>query len=600
MRTIFQKIIAKGLIFKAIKANVLIKKSLINNLLSDIPSKHGIWLEAITSQDDLIALESATRGLEFALSDKSLSVKTLSKIIDETAYKTRPILVKLSQQFIRFEFMNSNLENNMLAVVYGFHKQLYDSYITLLNYFCSNPNQHTKNTVNLYMHGAVNQAFEMLKWRSFVNLGLAPNIWLQIHKILEVADKNQLLNDRLSTELITSEEVNSEVFSTSATLSSLLVQTYMLDSLQQANLSRQGVDIACKLLKQELLDVEISHEFNPIDYLFFVDLEKDFGAKRIRHLHPNNNLTDTCMYWQIDALETTIQNIMSELSHHSAAESGAESESLLTDLTIEPHQIKTAKETFSAILREWSRDHYVRQRRKETRRKVTVIANVLRGIEEVSERIKSQDNIQPNQNIKLNHSIKFSADNRFLEDKLRNQPLFKPTHNTLNHTSHHHHWVIVDESNRGLGAVASRELSHWIKVGKLVGLVLANSKQEMIIAVIKSIRPKENRQMQVGMEILSHHAKWVQMRPANQATDNLQSDDSESLDYQATSTSTSFTGLYLPIEAGLSLKSMLILPRIDFVSHMDYEISIAGMLDQVTLSESVDSRDDWVKIVYPR
>lgn len=600
MRSIFQKIIAKGLIFKVIKANVLIKKSLIHNLLSDIPGKHAIWLETINSQEDLIALESATRGLEFALSDKSLSVKTLSKIIDETAYKTRPILVKLSQQFIRFEFMNSNLENNMLAIVYSFHKQLYDSYITLLNYFCSNPNQHTKNTVNLYMHGAVNQAFEMLKWRSFVNLGLAPNIWLQIHKILEVADKNQLLNDYVTTELLNSEEVEGELFSTSATLSSLLVQTYMLDSLQQANLSRQGVDLACKLLKQELLDVEIFNEFNPINYLFFVDSEKDVGAKRIRHLHPNNSLTDTCMYWQIDALELTIQNIMSELSHHSSAESAADSESLLTHLNIEPHQIKTAKETFSAILREWSRDHYVRQRRKETRRKVTVIANVLRGIEEVSEHIKSQDNIQPNQNTKLTHSIKYSADNRFLEDKWRNQPLFKSTHNTLNHTSNHHHWVIVDESNRGLGAVASRELSHWIKVGKLVGLVLANSKQEMIIAVIKSIRPKENRQMQVGMEVLSHHAKWVQMRPAHQAPDNLQSDDAESPDFRAPNTSASFTGLYLPIEAGLSLKSMLILPRIDFVSHIDYEISIAGMLDQVTLSESVDSRDDWVKIIYPR
>ncbi|MEO6117822.1 MAG: hypothetical protein ABIP37_01990, partial [Methylotenera sp.] len=298
MKKIFQKIIAK---------------SLIADVLSDIPGKHAIWLGAINNQDDLIALESATRGLEFALADKALPVKILSKIIDEAAQKTKPILIKVGQQFVRFEFMNSSLETNMLAVVYGFHKQLYSSYITLLNYFCSNPNQHTKNTIHLYMQGALEQAFEMLKWRSFVNLSLAPTIWLQIHTILEIARKNKLLRHPL-----TASEDNAIDTPSDVTLSGLLVQIYMLDSLQQANLSRQGIDLAANLLKNQLLDVEISSEFNPTDFLFYVNLEKDFGAKRIRHLHPSNSLSNTYMYWQIDGLETTIQKIIRELSHGSS------------------------------------------------------------------------------------------------------------------------------------------------------------------------------------------------------------------------------------------------------------------------------------------
>ncbi|HYN55489.1 MAG TPA: hypothetical protein VES38_12385 [Methylotenera sp.] len=569
MKKIFQKIIVKNLIAE---------------VLSDIPGKHAIWLGAINSQDDLIALESATRGLEFALADKALPVKILSKIIDDAAQKTKPILVKVDQQFIRFEFMNSNLESNMLAVVYGFHKQLYSSYITLLNYFSSKPNQHTKNTIHLYMQGALEQAFEMLKWRSFVNLSLAPNIWLQIHTILEVARKNKLLNQPLSAS-----EDYAIGTPSAVTLSGLLVQIYMLDSLQQANLSRLGIDLAAKLLKNQLLDVKISTEFNPVDFLFYVNLEKDFGAKRIRHLHPSNSLTNTYMYWQIDALETTIQKIIRELSHES---SEIKSETLLNaNFAIEPHQIKAAREAFSAILREWSRNNYVRQRRKETRRKVTIIANVLQGIEGISARIKSQENNKFNPNIKFSQPTKSSADDRLFDERLRS-----------NIAKNHHHWVIVDESNRGLGAIASKELSNWIKVGKLIGLVLANSKQEMIIAVIKSIRPKENHQLQVGMEILSHHAKWIQLRPEYRPADNEETDECESPepDDLYPSDSLSFTGLYLPIEAGLSARSTLILPRIEFVAHTEYEISIAGMLDRITLSESTDSKDDWIKIIYPR
>lgn len=552
-------------------------QEIISTVLSDIPSKHAVWLEAINGQDDLILLESATRGLEFALADKELPVNILSKITDLTIQKTNPTLIKLSQQFIRFEFMSSSMEHNILTVVYGFHKQLYGNYVTLLNYFCSSPKQFKKEHANRYMHAAVNQAFEMLKWRSFVNLGLAPKIWLQLHKILEIADSNKLLNQPL---------IDSKTSLSNVTLSALLVHTYMLDTLQQANLSRQGIDIACKLLRSQLLNVEISNEFNPNKFLFYVDLDKDIGAKRVRHF----SSTNTCVYWQIDTLEKTIKRIISEISSNSP---DLPSESLPQavlndDLIIEPHQIKIAAVTLGLLLREWSRNDYVRQRRKEIRRKITTIANVVHGIKEVCGRIKL------NENGKSSHGVRLSTDGRLLDQRLRHHALIKGASNTPNVDTVNHHWVIIDESNQGLGAVANRELNTRTVVGQLVGLILADAKQELIIAVIRSIRPKANRQMQVGIEILSRHAKWVQLKPVKPDTV-----EGESAQYNNTN-SPHFAGLYLPIEAGLSSRSMLILPRIEFIPHTHYEISIAGMLDRVVLTDSIDSKNDWIKINYPR
>jgi hypothetical protein len=540
-------------------------QEIIASVFNDIPNKHTVWLEAISNQDDLNALHSATLGLELALSDQSLSFSVLSKIIERTEQKTNPILIKLGQQFIKFEFMDSNLENNILAVVYAFHKQLYSCYAQQLEHFLETPNLEKIEAASPLMHGAVNQVFEMLKWRSFVNFGLAPDVWLQLHKIYQVASEHNLLDQTFEAEDDTSN------LSGTGTLAARLVRTYMLDSLQQANLNRQGVNLACKLLQTQLPDVEISSDFNPIKFLFYVDLDKDTGAKRIRYFTPTN----TCIYWQIDDLENIINKIIDDKSGFT----------LNQLLTIEARQTKAAVETLRSILREWSRKEYLRQRRKEKRQKLTTTANVVHGIKDVCQRIQSHENS------KLGYGARLSADGKTLDERLRSHTTIKSAPNILKLNTDHH-WVIVDESNQGLGASASRELNPWISTGQLVGLVLAYAKQDMVIAVIRSTRPKAHRQVHVGMELLSRHAKWVLLKP-------IASDMNKVADI-IPANAHSFAGLYLPIEAGVSLHSMLLLPKIEFIPHTQYEISIAGMVERITLNEAIDSKDDWVKVMYPR
>jgi hypothetical protein len=528
------------------------------NVFNDIPNKHNAWLEAIDAQDDLTALHSASQGLEQAFADTGLSPQLLSKILDKTEQKTAPVLLRLNQQFIKFQYMDASLENNILAVVYAFHKQLYTGYVTLLEHYAS-PSETLDSIIGPLMHHAVEQAFQMLKWRSFINFGLAPKMWLQLHKVFTLAANYDLLDSTLSA---------SDFDTPSPTLAARLIQTYMLDNLQQANLSRIGVDVACKLLQTQLLDVEISQEFNPIKYLFFVDIEKDQGAKRMRHFTPTN----TCIYWHIDGIETFVSNIVdSKLNAHA-----------LASLNVPAHHTKAAIEALTIIQREWSRKEYQRQRRKETRQKITSTANVVYGIQEVCKRIHAQENL------KLNQGARVFADGKTLDERLRNHTAIKGEANKLKVDPNNHHWVIVDESSQGLGAVANRELNAWITVGQLLGLVLANGKNEMVLGIVKSIRPKANHQVNVGIAIISRHAKWVQLKSmASTALDNNVSIHS-------------FAALYLPIEAGLSQSSTLLIPKIEFIPNIQYEISISGMVEEILLNQPIDSQDDWVRVNYPR
>ncbi|MBA3696103.1 MAG: hypothetical protein H0W85_04950 [Methylotenera sp.] len=540
-------------------------QNIITNVFNDIPRKHAVWLEAIEDQDDLLALQSATLGLESVLADTALPVSTISQIIDEATIKTRPTLRKINQQFVKFEYMDSNIENNILGVVYGFHRQLYNSYLTLLDDFMANPVKYETGTIHALLSEIVAQIFEMLKWRSFVNLGLAPKVWLQLHMIYGLANDNGLLD----------KVIKSEDSLPSPTLNAKLVQTYMLDSLQQANLSRQGIDIICKILQRQLLDVEISPDFNPVKFLFYVDLDKDSGAKRIRHFTPTNS----CIYWQIDALEKEIAIMIDRVNDNVGLTM------LTSSLSIEPYQFKAIPDTLNAVMQEWSRKEYRRQRRKEDRQKLSTTASVMYGIQNVCERVKVHENK------KLRHGARFSADGRSLDERLRNHAIIKGEENKLKVDQNNHHWVIVDESNRGLGAVAAAELNPWISVGQLIGLVKADSQQNMIVAIIRSAKPKANRQIQVGIEILSRHAKWIQLKLTSPAT------NSDSIAQLANART--FPGLYLPMEAGLSTNSSLMLPKIEFVAQTSYEISIAGIIENIILNTPIDSKDDWVKLIYP-
>ena len=528
------------------------------NVFNDIPHKHTLWLDAISEQEDLAALHAATQGLESALTDTSLSPATLSKILDKAEQNTAPILLKLNQQFIKFEYMDTNLENNILAVVYAFHKQLYNHYILLIEHY-SNHSQTLDSVIAPLLHKAVIQAFEMLKWRSYINFGLTHQMWLQLHKIYSLAVNYDLLDSSLN---------DSDIDHVSTSLAGRLIQTYMLDNLQQVNLSRIGVNVACNLLHNQLPHVEISQEFNPIKYLFYVDIEKDHGAKRMRHFTPTN----TCIYWHIDGVEKFITEIIERrFSTHS-----------LSQLDIEPHQTKAAIEALNIINREWSRKEYQRQRRKESRQKITTTATVVYGIQEICKRVHVLENN------KLHPSARILADGKTLDDSLRSHTAIRDTSTLPKSDRNSHHWVIVDESNQGIGAVASRELNAWIAVGQLVGITLADGKNEMLIGVIKSTRPKANHQTQVGIEVLSRHARCVQLKLAT------------STPMDSVIGLHSFSALYLPIEAGVSLSSTLLLPKLEFIPNSEYEISISGMTEQLLLSTATDSNDDWVKLTYPR
>ena len=129
---------------------------------------------------------------------------------------------------------------------------------------------------------------------------------------------------------------------------------------------------------------------------------------------------------------------------------------------------------------------------------------------------------------------------------------------------------------------------------------------KIIIGMIRSVKPTMGSQLRVGIEIISQHPTWVQLRQAHsvEAFPNTEIDINPLTGINVKNTAATidiglFSGIYLPIEAGLSELSMLILPKMNYRANTNYVIKIDGSPKRVLLGEPIESRDDWVKVVCP-
>jgi hypothetical protein len=378
-----------------------------------------------------------------------------------------------------------------------------------------------------------------------------------------------------------------EVFNSApmTTLAALFVQVWMLGQLTQASLQKHQVEIAARILNTLLTRAYISAKLTPEQYVFYIDLEIDAAAKRMRNFEPN----ERCRYWELDELEKQLVVAMT-----------------VSDRGEIPQSLEFAKidhtrklnETLGVLLSEWQKSGYVRQRRKSTRHPSSKNASVNAGIADICKQVH-----QTNQ---ISSGLRLSRDGTSLEERLRAHTVLRTSSGLSTNSGSLDTWIITDESQHGLGARVNKFGSILVRSDKLIGLIVDEDPSNIIIGMIRSAKPTQGNQLRVGVEIISRHPTWVQLRQVKTNETSSYTEDEikplAGISLKNTSTSVDigvFSGIYLPIEAGYSDTSTLILPKINFRENTRYAVSIAGSPKEVLLGKAIESRDDWVKVAFP-
>ncbi len=544
------------------------------------------WVDQLEEMSDLNALQFATQQLVQLINPaegaETLTLQQQYDLILNLEALNHGRLEKLSTHFSSLENMKLELENSMCEICYNYCRQAYIFQLKIIEQIA----EHSKaqqvvalNTkadhLSLLIARTLHAAFNMVKWRLFSQANPPAKVWLQINVLYRFSAQRALLNNTI------------ELFNQASptTLSAYFVQIYMLGQLTQASMQKYHIEIATRIISALLTRARISDKFTPEHYLFCIDLQQDAPAKRIRDPHP----TDSIRYWELDELEKLLTVAIT------VSDRGEIPQSLAL---AKIDNVKKLHETLHILVAEWKKSGYVRQRRKFNRHASSKTAKVDSGIAEICNQVKQANQISGSLHDGLQHSN--SLDERLrLHTSLRTSSLIAATSGTLDT------WMITDESPHGLGARVNKYANILARPDKLIGLMIDSETTTIVIGMIRSVKPTQGNQLRVGIEIISHHPSWVQLKRVdhNEAfantsvkadfQDNFSAVKPSSLDMDF------FSGIYLPIEARLSDTSCLILPKINYRANATYSVSIAGVAQNVLLAEPIESHDDWVKVAFP-
>ena len=549
------------------------------------------WVDQLEKMSDLNALQFATQQLAQLINPaegaETLPLQQQYDFILNLEALNHVRLEKLSTQFSSLENMKLELENSMCETCYNYCRQAYIFQLKIIEQIA----EHSKaqqvvalNTkaehLSLLIARTLHAAFNMVKWRLFSQANPPAKVWLQINVLYRFSAQRALLNNTVALFNNT----------TTTTLSALFVQIYMLGQLTQASMQKYQLEIAARVISALLTRARISDKFTPEHHLFCINLQQDAPAKRIRDPLP----TDSFRYWELDELEKLLTVAIT------VSDRGEIPQSLAL---AKIDNVKKLHETLHILLAEWKKSGYVRQRRKFNRHASSKTARVVSGIAEICNRVMQANQISGSLHDGLHHFSSLqtnSLDERLrLHTSLRTSSLRAATNGTLDT------WMITDESPHGLGTRVNKYANILARPNKLIGLMIDNETTTIVIGMIRSVKPTQGNQLRVGIEIISHHPNWVQLKRVdhNEAfantsvnadfQDNFSAMKPSSLDIDF------FSGMYLPIEARLSDTSCLILPKINYRANATYSVSIAGVAQKVLLGELIESHDDWVKVGFP-
>ena len=541
------------------------------------------WVETLGDMDDISALQLATKQLAMMLMHESdadkLSIQQQTEFILALEVLNQKRLEKLSTQMSSVGNMKRELEDSIFETCYNYCRQAYIYHLKVIEkaFDSTQPAQELnvksgENHLELLIARALNAALNMVKWRLFSQASPPAKMWMQINVLYKIASQKALLNNTV------------ELFdlSPSTSLAALYVQTCMMGQLAQTSMQNYHVEIATRILNVLLTRTHISNKFTPEQYLFFVDLEIDAPAKRMREITPS----DTCRYWELDELEKQLTVAITVSDRGEIPEN-------LTFAKI--NHAQRLNETARILLDEWRRNGYVRQRRKNSRAASSRTAKVNAGITEICNQVYQSN--------RINSGLKTARDETGFDARLRAHTVLRQASALAPNSGSLDTWIITDESPSGFGARVNKYANILARPDKLIGLVVDQDTSKIAIGMIRSVKPTQGGQLRVGIEILSNKPTWVQLRQsrANQLFANTVAKIEPLKDINAARSTAavdigSFSGIYLAIEEGLSETAILILPKMNFIANNHYTVTINGAGKNVLLTDPIETRDDWVKV----
>lgn len=534
-------------------------KSILSSLIKKSPAQADplAWMKDLAQLDESQGLKLSTQHLSELLSHSETASETLYKVTLIADQENRARIHHLTRQYTQFDRLRDNLAAELQDTVYFYCRQLSSNYRKLvLDYLQSEDSvpPFPEKQFPLVLGRAILANITMSKWRHYQQQPTAEFAWQSLHALFNLAESRGYAD--ISFQAYKDEaEIN---------LTSAYISACMLGSLDHATMTKHEIELVSELLNIWGKSLRLSRLYHPKKHIFYVDFEEDQPARRIRLLDES----DSKRYWELDFIAAKIELALYHVENNQLDR--------FAEIQAVSHYPQLAP-LLQMLKSEWSRHDYQRQRRAEERREVAKSAILSYGMELVTRKFKLHQNSHTKNKISENS----------LEDRLlHNRGPIKNAPNVLFEDAMQTRWIVANESKSGYGITLTESLPNEMKLGKLVGMVIDGDKNNMVLAIVRSIK-NIGGQYHVGLKVIAKQAFHVDV--AMVASPNGQHAD---LDLP-------LSGLYIGEEDGLSMWPSLILPKLRFQENAIYNLTIFNEKKSVRLGKPIESRDDWVRVNWP-
>lgn len=475
----------------------------------------------MTIGDNFAALRAATASL-----NSPATPLTLTELM-EIDQSNRVHVDAFIHLYVHTPELDTEFEEQFWQALHAYLQPLNHAYISALQGIALQ--QDSKLLSRAFLHSLDNLA--LLALCHYLRYQPLPDdFWPKLHEAYRLAEETQGIDVA------------------SAGCDASYLQALMLGTVNHTNMLKWEIVLVNRWLQNWCKDLSLDKEYDEKRHLYFVDLLKNGGARRMRDFTPALSYR----YWHVDNMAGALKQMQQQL----------EADVLPADFG-EEIAIPNAMRFVEQLLAEWSRTvpPYRRQRRVEDRDGAFKSAQAVHGIFNVCQHVK---NVAFANLLSATHYNQGGAD-------------------LITTGSEENSWIIENESKSGFGAVVKAGFNLWLKPGCLIALDYEFNPDLTVVGVVRSIQQQSEGNCYAGIEVLSHTATYVLLQYMN---NNMSpgADGGES-----------FPALYLAKDDDRDQPAMLVMPSYQFMQSGLYQLRTQRQTYRVSLGDVIEQQHDWLR-----
>lgn len=543
---------------------------MIRNILKKIQAvmtfdRAAQYESVLGSLQTLSAIESvkiAAQLIADISSDENLTPKDLLKCLLSLDDEMQRVIDELNAKRLKVKIYNRSLGAEIDSLVCPYLRRLFMEYSRLIDAHHMQPEKiiDNSNELALLYCRAFNAASSMMLWRYYDDQIAPPMAWTIVHDLFKRAENSSVLYRRVRLYPNSKRLVDAAV---------LIANGLMLSTLQNESYSPAELNIISKLLTDWVRQVSFEKAYAKEKYQFYVNLNQDKGAERIRAFDRKADYR----YWRTDFIVEKIAGHLAAINTKTVAE----------DDDIRTYaSMRAMSKLFKKLNRDWSVVGYRRQRRSSFREKSSSKLIIANGLAEITKQLSSfqqtgGESWMPIYDLKVN-----SLDHKHMKQ-------------TKGLNLGFDEWVLIDRSESGFGVDLGREPSSWVEAGKLVGFQDPSNRDSYVIAEVKHVKRQRNGVYRAGLHLLSLQSLVIKL--IKQDYTEIEVSDGYYVEEQITDKDlVKISCVWIPPTIGNSqLKSSVLLPINEYQKNRQFKIDINGEEKTIVLGRLMETQNEWVR-----